>query len=285
MGQSLRKKLFCLIEQMVNLTDLSWRELAKNIMKDYQEQTDGSWIEDKEYGLVWHYENADPDYGEMQAREMQNHLLNGVGKSVSVMRYDSNHILEVIPAQITKGWTAKEVVDRIMYPKGTQAEGFASPLRRVSGDTPDSRRGSFSPSPKSFMSGMTPPSTSTMSRTPSSTFLRSPSPASTSNSSLIPNVKHCPAEIDDLPVDPFFTPVSALMSQACTQYPFVLCFGDDRSDEDMFITAKNLWPATETPYKNIFTCVVGTKPSQAQYYVTDDDMVFEILDALTNSRC
>jgi hypothetical protein len=34
----------------------------------FQESTDGSWIEAKESGLVWHYRDADPDFGNWQAR-------------------------------------------------------------------------------------------------------------------------------------------------------------------------------------------------------------------------
>jgi hypothetical protein len=33
-----------------------------------QESTDGSWIEAKESGLVWHYRDADPDFGAWQVR-------------------------------------------------------------------------------------------------------------------------------------------------------------------------------------------------------------------------
>lgn len=33
------------------------------IIEEYRQHTDGSWIEDKESALVWHYENADPEYG------------------------------------------------------------------------------------------------------------------------------------------------------------------------------------------------------------------------------
>ncbi len=44
----------------------AWKKIAMKIMKSYTESTDGSWIEDKEYCLVWHYEACDPEFGSMQ---------------------------------------------------------------------------------------------------------------------------------------------------------------------------------------------------------------------------
>ncbi len=40
----------------------------------YAESTDGSWIEAKESALVWHYRDADPDFGDWQSKELLDHL-------------------------------------------------------------------------------------------------------------------------------------------------------------------------------------------------------------------
>jgi hypothetical protein len=40
----------------------------------YAESTDGSFIESKESALVWHYRDADPDFGSWQAKELLDHL-------------------------------------------------------------------------------------------------------------------------------------------------------------------------------------------------------------------
>jgi hypothetical protein len=40
----------------------------------YTESTDGSFIEAKESALVWHYRDADPDFGSWQAKELLDHL-------------------------------------------------------------------------------------------------------------------------------------------------------------------------------------------------------------------
>lgn len=45
-------------------------------MQLYTEATDGSYIETKESALVWHHQDADPDFGSWQASELLDHLEN-----------------------------------------------------------------------------------------------------------------------------------------------------------------------------------------------------------------
>jgi len=61
-------------ETCAPVSDFSWKQIAEPVMKLYTETTDGSTIEDKETALVWCYEDADPDFGSCQAKELLNHL-------------------------------------------------------------------------------------------------------------------------------------------------------------------------------------------------------------------
>uniref|UniRef100_A0A7S2ZXJ3 Alpha,alpha-trehalose-phosphate synthase (UDP-forming) n=2 Tax=Rhodosorus marinus TaxID=101924 RepID=A0A7S2ZXJ3_9RHOD len=54
--------------------DSSWKEPAREIMGAYTERTDGSFLEEKESALVWHYKKADPEFGRSQAKEMHENL-------------------------------------------------------------------------------------------------------------------------------------------------------------------------------------------------------------------
>nr|POE67087.1 alpha,alpha-trehalose-phosphate synthase [udp-forming] 6 [Quercus suber] len=56
------------------VAECSWKQIAEPVMKLYTETTDGSTIEDKETSLVWSYEDADPDFGSCQAKELLDHL-------------------------------------------------------------------------------------------------------------------------------------------------------------------------------------------------------------------
>ncbi|KAK7329849.1 hypothetical protein VNO77_24030 [Canavalia gladiata] len=62
---------------------------------------------------------------------------------------------------------------------------------------------------------------------------------------------------------------------------FLLCIGDDRSDEDMFesIARSASNPALPT-ISRVFACTVGQKPSMAEYYLDDTTEVINLLEGL-----
>ncbi|CAL5359582.1 hypothetical protein CsSME_00049777 [Camellia sinensis var. sinensis] len=62
---------------------------------------------------------------------------------------------------------------------------------------------------------------------------------------------------------------------------FVLCIGDDRSDEDMFevIRSAMVGPSL-SPVAEVFACTVGQKPSKAKYYLDDTTEILRMLQGL-----
>ncbi|EER18482.1 trehalose-6-phosphate synthase, putative [Perkinsus marinus ATCC 50983] len=54
--------------------DTSWKAIAMELMKQYVARTQGSYIEYKGSALVWQYGDADPDFGQWQAKELANSL-------------------------------------------------------------------------------------------------------------------------------------------------------------------------------------------------------------------
>ncbi|KAI7750059.1 hypothetical protein M8C21_023460 [Ambrosia artemisiifolia] len=62
---------------------------------------------------------------------------------------------------------------------------------------------------------------------------------------------------------------------------FVLCVGDDRSDEDMFVMIGDAIKAGVILHnKSVFACTVGQKPSRAEYYLDDTVEVINMLENL-----
>ena len=63
---------------------------------------------------------------------------------------------------------------------------------------------------------------------------------------------------------------------------FVMCIGDDRSDEDMFESILGTaWRSSISETPEIFACTIGQKPSKATYYVDDTSEVLRLLQSLT----
>ncbi|XP_027364539.1 probable alpha,alpha-trehalose-phosphate synthase [UDP-forming] 9 isoform X2 [Abrus precatorius] len=93
-------------------TDFAWKTIAEPVMRSYTEATDGSYIETKESALVWHYYNADPDFGSWQAMELLDHLESVLANEPVVVK-KGQHIVEVKLQGITKGLVAQEVLSTL----------------------------------------------------------------------------------------------------------------------------------------------------------------------------
>ncbi|KAF3786180.1 Alphaalpha-trehalose-phosphate synthase UDP-forming 5 [Nymphaea thermarum] len=76
----------------------------------------------------------------------------------------------------------------------------------------------------------------------------------------------------------------SLMKQKGMLPDFVLCIGDDRSDEDMFevFTSAMSGPSL-SPVAEVFACTVGQKPSKAKYYLEDTSEIIRMLQGLATA--
>ncbi|KAK8583670.1 hypothetical protein V6N13_109066 [Hibiscus sabdariffa] len=172
-------------ETIPGAVDFGWKKIAEPVMKLYTEATDGSYIESKESALVWHHQNAHPDFGSCQAKELLDHLESVLANEPVVVKR-GRQIVEVNPQGVTKGFVTEKILSTMTS----------------NGKPPD----------------------------------------------------------------------------------FVLCIGDDRSDEDMFESISNAACISSLPVPpEIFACTVGQKPSKARYYLDDTVDVLALLRSLTGA--
>ncbi|XP_077241146.1 alpha,alpha-trehalose-phosphate synthase [UDP-forming] 6-like [Tasmannia lanceolata] len=108
-GYFLRLKRDAEWETCVPVADCSWKQIAEPVMKLYTETTDGSTIEDKETSLVWCYEDADPDFGSCQAKELLDHLESVLANEPVSVKSGQN-IVEVTPQGVSKGLVAERLL-------------------------------------------------------------------------------------------------------------------------------------------------------------------------------
>lgn len=171
-------------ETSIPVVECNWKQIAEPVMQLYTETTDGSMIELKETSMGWCYEDADPDFGSCQAKELLDHLESVLANEPVTVKSDSNCV-EVKPQGVSKGLVAKRLLSWM------QERGMS----------PD----------------------------------------------------------------------------------FVVCIGDDRSDEDMFevISSSSTGPSI-APQAEVFACTVGRKPSKAKYYLDDTAEIVRLMKGLAS---
>lgn len=104
-------------QQMVEGFDLSWKDVTKAIMEAYTTRTNGSCIQNKGSALVWQFDDVDPEFGSMQAKELRDHL-QGVLENYPVMVTMGKGYLEVGPEGINKGKMVEHVVNFLIDNSG-----------------------------------------------------------------------------------------------------------------------------------------------------------------------
>ena len=83
----------------------SWMEMVRPILENFVDRTPGSFIEEKNYSLVWHYRKAEPEQGELRANELKDELTNLVSNhNLEIM--EGNKVIEVKNGGINKGVAA-----------------------------------------------------------------------------------------------------------------------------------------------------------------------------------
>ncbi len=82
-----------------------WKRELRPVLELYVARTAGSFIEEKDYSLVWHYRRADADLGEGRAREMMSHL-SFMTANTDLQVLEGNKVVEIKNAGINKGTAA-----------------------------------------------------------------------------------------------------------------------------------------------------------------------------------
>ncbi|KAI8928849.1 glycosyltransferase family 20-domain-containing protein [Entophlyctis helioformis] len=97
---------------MVDQVDSSWRSTIRPLFQHYTERTPGSFIEEKEINLTWHYRNADPEFGTWQATELQVNL-EKILSHMAVSIILGNKTLELRPSMVDKGTSARAILKEL----------------------------------------------------------------------------------------------------------------------------------------------------------------------------
>jgi trehalose 6-phosphate synthase/phosphatase len=91
-----------------------WMEKIKPVLESFVDRTPGSFIEEKNYSMAWHYRNTDPDFGEKRATELNTVLTSLIGNDdISVL--NGNKVMEVKSSNVNKGRAAVRMLGEDDY--------------------------------------------------------------------------------------------------------------------------------------------------------------------------
>jgi trehalose 6-phosphate synthase/phosphatase len=88
-----------------------WKSMIRPVLELYRDRTAGSFIEEKDYSLVWHFRKSDPDLAYLRSQELKGTILN-LTASLDIGVFEGNKILEVKGIGISKGQAAEAWLNR-----------------------------------------------------------------------------------------------------------------------------------------------------------------------------
>lgn len=94
------------------LTNLShqWKKDIKPVLELYVNRTPGSFIEEKDYSLVWHYRKVETGLGELRTRELSSHLKH-LSSNMNLQVLEGDMVVEIKSAQVNKGRAAQQWIE------------------------------------------------------------------------------------------------------------------------------------------------------------------------------
>ena len=82
--------------------DLGWKVKAQSILQHFVDRAPGSFFEEKEYSLAWHYRRVEPEFGDWLAGELTG-ILEGLLSDTDARPVVGQKVVEIRPVWANKG--------------------------------------------------------------------------------------------------------------------------------------------------------------------------------------
>jgi len=100
--------------QAIKLTNPAWKAPLLPVIQHYVDRLPGSFIEEKENSLAWHYRPADPDQAAQIAAELTDHLVSFTA-NIDVQVLQGSKVVEVRHGGVNKGMAAMHWITKENY--------------------------------------------------------------------------------------------------------------------------------------------------------------------------
>jgi trehalose-phosphatase len=253
--------------RLLGACDISWIPLAITILEVYTARTNGTYILRKGSAVAWHYSDADPEFGSMQAMELKDNL---------------NNMLKVCPAEVVSGLNYVEVRPRGVS-KGVIAEKLLSLLES------SLARAAEAPTPASKVLDAEAARASPMPAPSPLVERRFPLPSSALVSAPPPKVDFVLGLGDDTSDEPMFSTINEWEGKHAEENLVMQRFFDPMPTKPTvgMTTARSFAVPSKPPTsaktstdRRAFTATVGQRPSAAKTFIQSPRHVQHLLTRL-----
>ncbi len=89
-----------------------WKEIIYPIFQKYSDRCNGSFIEEKNASLAWHFRNADPDFAFVRSQELKEELKEILSDEQSLQILEGNKVIELKQNGYDKGVAAVKFIEQ-----------------------------------------------------------------------------------------------------------------------------------------------------------------------------
>ena len=100
--------------RMLENVKKEWMQKIHPVLESFVDRTPGSFIEEKNYSLAWHYRKTDPDFGNKRATEL-NTVLTSLIANDDLSVLNGNKVMEIKSSNVNKGRAAMRVYNDKAY--------------------------------------------------------------------------------------------------------------------------------------------------------------------------
>jgi len=100
--------------KMTDQIEKDWMAIIEPVLQYFVDRTPRSFVEYKNYSLVWHYRDADPDMGQQRAWELKDDLKNYIA-NLNLEIMDGDMVIEIKNAGINKGKAAINKIGNVEF--------------------------------------------------------------------------------------------------------------------------------------------------------------------------
>lgn len=95
-----------------------WKNRILPILETYADRLPGSFVEEKEFSIVWHYRRSDPELASLRVKELTDYLVS-LTANIDIQILQGNKVIEIRNSSVNKGvavkhWISKNDFDFIL---------------------------------------------------------------------------------------------------------------------------------------------------------------------------